>query len=303
MIGGLLFATFSTLLFVPLVFAGRPARSRHTDEIRAVTKKTTQTLGLTSDDGHFTCPRGKVWRAAKRRRSDLARHSGARLACALFVRRGAAEAELRDADDARASEVFVNTVNRRAHERQSALLTLPATLRGDNETSIYARVSGYVRSVPVDIGSSVTKGQVLAELDTPELDQQVAAAVAQVENAKANIVLGEVALERWKLCSRRTRSQDRISIPSRTPMTRPSPLQNAAEANLKQLQATTAFKHVARAFRRRHHPRNVDIGNLGHGRQHGFGLFTDGSSPIPCACPSTFPRPMPAASRSVTRCP
>ncbi len=78
------------------------------------------------------------------------------------------------------------------------MLTLPATLRGDNETSIYARVNGYVRKFNVEIGDRVTKGERLAELDTPELDQQVRQAAAQVQQAKANVVLGKIALDRWK---------------------------------------------------------------------------------------------------------
>ena len=117
-------------------------------------------------------------------------------AARVLVQRAASKAEL-EAQSLEGQRIFVTTVTP-TPSKSSGLLTLPATLRGDNETSIYARVNGYVRNFNVEIGDRVTKGERLAELDTPETDQQVRQAAAQVEQAKANVVLGKVALDRWK---------------------------------------------------------------------------------------------------------
>lgn len=237
-----------------------------------MTKENHATLGLTSDDGHMHLPRrGAVWRSAK-------------IAALVFLAilaigglrvvfsRGAAEAALKE-QTVQGQKIFVSTVNP-APTKNTGALTLPATLRGDNETLIYARVSGYVRSFLVDIGSKVTKGQVLAELDTPELDQQVAAAVAQVENAKANTVLGEVALKRWKLLFAQNSVAKQDLDTKQNAYDTAVALQNAAEAYLKQLQETTAFKHVLAPFDGVITTRNVDVGNLITAGSTGSALFT-----------------------------
>jgi len=66
-------------------------------------------------------------------------------------------------------------------------LSLPATVRALEQTKIYPRVTGYVRRWLVDIGDKVTAGQLLAEIDTPELDAQLAQARAQLAQAQAAV--------------------------------------------------------------------------------------------------------------------
>ncbi|MGO9391772.1 efflux RND transporter periplasmic adaptor subunit [Rhodoblastus sp.] len=237
-----------------------------------MTKENHASLGLSSDDGHLHLPkRGKVWSAAKGAALIFLAILAAGGLRVIFSR-GAAEAALTE-QTMQGQKVFVNTVNP-APTKNNGALTLPATLRGDNETLIYARVSGYVRSFLVDIGSKVKKGQVLAELDTPELDQQVAAAVAQVENAKANTVLGEVALKRWKLLFAQNSVAKQDLDTKQNAYDTAVALQNAAEAYLKQLQETTAFKHVLAPFDGVITTRNVDIGNLVTAGSTGSALFT-----------------------------
>lgn len=236
-----------------------------------MTKENHSTLGLTTDDGHMHLPkRGAVWRAAL----GAAVIFGALLtagALRVVLSRGAAEAALKE-QSFQGQKIYVSTVNP-TPTKSGGALTLPATLRGDNETPIYARVSGYVHSFLVDIGTKVKKGQILAELDTPDLDQQVAQAAAQVENAKANTVLGEAALKRWKtLFAQNSVAKQDLDTKQNAYDTAVA-LQNAAQAYLKQLQETSAFKHVQAPFDGVITARNVDVGNLITAGSTGSALF------------------------------
>jgi RND family efflux transporter MFP subunit len=103
-------------------------------------------------------------------------------------------------------------VARVAHTEGTSLVELPADLQAEIETPVYARVEGYIVKRYVDIGWKVKKGQTLAELETPELDQQLMqaraavsqglAAVKQQEaqqlQTKANLNFARVSAERWK---------------------------------------------------------------------------------------------------------
>nr|WP_246664716.1 efflux RND transporter periplasmic adaptor subunit [Rhodoblastus acidophilus] len=190
----------------------------------------------------------------------------------VLLGRGAAQAALEE-QSAQGQKIFVKTISP-APSKSSNALTLPATLRGDNETAIYARVTGYVRAFAVDIGAKVKKGQVLAELDTPELDQQVAQARAQLEQAKANVALAEAALKRWKtLFTQNSVAKQDLDVKQNAYDTSVA-LQTSAEAYLKQLQETTAFKHVQAPFDGVITQRNVDLGNLITAGSTGSALFS-----------------------------
>ncbi len=231
-----------------------------------------QNLALNSDDGHLHLPRRqKVWRAATRVVLVVALLLGLG-AARVLVQRAASKAEL-ETQSLEGKRIFVTTVTP-TPSKSSGLLTLPATLRGDNETAIYARVNGYVRRFNVEIGDRVTKGERLAELDTPELDQQVSQAAAQVEQARANVVLGKVALDRWKkLFSQDSVARQDLDTKQNAYDTAVA-AQAAAEANLKQLQAMTAFKNVEAPFDGVITARNVDIGNLVNSGSSGVALFS-----------------------------
>ena len=77
-------------------------------------------------------------------------------------------------------------------------VALPATLRGRNEAALYARTNGYVRSWSKDIGDKVKKGDVLAIIDTPEVDQDLAQAQATQAQIKARLALAQSSLARWE---------------------------------------------------------------------------------------------------------
>lgn len=77
-------------------------------------------------------------------------------------------------------------------------LVLPATLQGLDEAPLYARVNGYVRGWYADIGKHVQKDQVLARIDSPEVDQQLIHTQATLSQAKANLVLAQTMAKRYQ---------------------------------------------------------------------------------------------------------
>ena len=78
------------------------------------------------------------------------------------------------------------------------VLKLPGTLLGFSQSPIAARASGYVKKWYTDIGSVVKKGEVLAEIDTPELDQLLAKLFATQQQALESMQLAKLSLERWE---------------------------------------------------------------------------------------------------------
>src|ERR1700744_3354635 len=76
-------------------------------------------------------------------------------------------------------------------------ITLPGTIQPYYKASIYARVPGYLKSWNADIGAHVKAGQVLATIDTPDLDQQLDQAKANLASAQANFKLAQLTAHRW----------------------------------------------------------------------------------------------------------
>jgi multidrug efflux pump subunit AcrA (membrane-fusion protein) len=77
-------------------------------------------------------------------------------------------------------------------------LVLPGSVQAYNEAMIFARTNGYVRNWYTDIGTRVKKGQLLAEIDTPEVDQQLRQARADFATAQANFQLAQTTDQRWR---------------------------------------------------------------------------------------------------------
>src|ERR1022692_58126 len=79
---------------------------------------------------------------------------------------------------------------------KSATIDLPGRLEAFSQAQIYARVSGYLKSWDADIGAPVKAGQLLAEIDAPDLDQQILQAQADLSSTQANAILADANLER-----------------------------------------------------------------------------------------------------------
>jgi RND family efflux transporter MFP subunit len=141
-------------------------------------------------------------------------------------------------------------------------LTLPGTIQPLHEGAIYARVGGYVKRWYADIGRAVRAGEVLAEIDAPELDQQVEQAQQQLAQTHAALGLAKADLARWKSLAADS-AVSREELDQKTAAYDAAVANSgAAEANLRRLTETQRFTKVTAPFSGVITARNVDLGAL-----------------------------------------
>ncbi len=153
-------------------------------------------------------------------------------------------------------------------------IVLPGTIRAFIDAPINARVNGYLKRWFVDIGAPVRAGQVMAEIETPELDQQLLQAEADLATARANMQLAAVTAGRWQ----RMRATDAVSQQEADEKSgdyaAKQAIVAAAEANVARLKATTQFKSIVAPFAGTVTARRTDIGALiNSGSANGQELF------------------------------
>lgn len=145
---------------------------------------------------------------------------------------------------------------------QSGSLDLPGRLEAFTNAPIYARVSGYLKSWRVDIGNTVKAGEELAEIDTPELDQQLNQAKADLASAQAAESLAKTTADRWQALQD-TDSVSRQEVDERTQDYAAKKARvAAARANVDRLVATKGFARIVAPFDGVITARNTDIGEL-----------------------------------------
>lgn len=154
-------------------------------------------------------------------------------------------------------------------------LVLPGRVEAYYDAQIHARVSGYLRRWYRDIGERVRAGEVLADIDTPELDQQLAQARAGLAVAQANRRLAQTTAARWAglltqdAVSRQEAEEKAGDLDAKTAQV------NAAAADVRRLEALEAFKRITAPFAGVVTGRSTDIGALiSAGTPGGTGLFT-----------------------------
>lgn len=154
-------------------------------------------------------------------------------------------------------------------------LVLPGTIEAFYSGPIFARASGYVREWYQDIGAHVKKGDVLALIDTPDLDQQLAQARADLLTAQANEKLSNVTAERWQtLATRNIVSQQAKDEKVGDLQAKTSAMQ-AAQANVARLESLQSFNRLVAPFDGVVTARGVDVGHLAAaGGNSGKPLFT-----------------------------
>jgi RND family efflux transporter MFP subunit len=144
----------------------------------------------------------------------------------------------------------------------SAGLDLPGRLEAYIRAPIYARVPGYLKSWKHDIGSKVKAGDVLAEIDTPDLDQQLMQARADLSVAEANAKLAQISAERWQSLAG-TDAVAKQDVDQRTFTWNANIAQvKAAKANVDRLVAEEGFKRLIAPFDGIVTARETDIGAL-----------------------------------------
>jgi RND family efflux transporter MFP subunit len=139
---------------------------------------------------------------------------------------------------------------------------LPANVQAFIQASIHARASGYLKNWFVDIGDHVTNGQVLAEIDTPELDEQIAQAKAQLDQAKASLNLAKITADRWNSLLKTASVSEQDAAEKQSDYILQQANVEAARANLERLEDLKSFDRVTAPFNGVITARNTDIGQL-----------------------------------------
>lgn len=154
------------------------------------------------------------------------------------------------------------TVTNATRLASSVQLALPGDVRAFEETKIYARADGYLLKWNSDIGAKVEAGQVLAEIDTPELDQELNQSRAALAQVQANLVLARSSAERWqRLLKDRAVSQQEVDEKTSALAAREADVK-AAEAAVARLEKLSSFKEVRAPFAGTITRRHVDTGAL-----------------------------------------
>jgi RND family efflux transporter MFP subunit len=146
--------------------------------------------------------------------------------------------------------------------QQIQTIDLPGNVQAFYDTPIYARTSGYLLHWYVDIGAHVHQGQVMAEIQTPELDQQLQQAQADLKTSQANFDMASITSKRWQnLLAKNAVSKQETDQAMSDLAARQSAV-SASEANVRRLQQLQGFEKVIAPFDGIVTARNTDIGAL-----------------------------------------
>src|SRR6202166_11969 len=172
------------------------------------------------------------------------------------------KAETRLRENAQASAIpYVDVVSPKA-SADADEIALPGSTSAFNDTPIYARTSGYIKHWYVDIGARVRKGQLLATIETPELDQQLQQARADLENAEANLQLAKIPAARWQHLLETDSVSHQETDQAVSDLHSKQALVNSSKANVERLEQLQAFERVTAPFDGVVTARNTDIGAL-----------------------------------------
>ena len=141
-------------------------------------------------------------------------------------------------------------------------VVLPGNVEAFVSASIHGQTSGYVQEWRKDIGAQVHQGEVLAVVDTPELDQMVAVAQSELAKAKANLVLAKVTAQRWESLRASAAVSQQTADEKESDARAKAAEVEAAQSNVDRLKAQKGFANIVAPFDGVVTARNVDIGSL-----------------------------------------
>jgi RND family efflux transporter MFP subunit len=166
-----------------------------------------------------------------------------------------------EANSVEHGKVYVKTASPKSNDAGQTL-ALPGTLQGFVQSPIGARASGYVRRWYKDIGSRVAKGELLAEIDAPEIDQQLSQAVAARQQTASSLQLAKSTMERWEALRKKDAVSQQELDERRSGDAQARANLAAADANVQRLRQLEGFKRVVAPFAGVITRRNVDVGDL-----------------------------------------
>jgi len=171
-----------------------------------------------------------------------------------------AAAKLKESTESAAVVTVATT--KPATQSELSELVLPGNIQANYEAPIYARTSGYLKRWLVDIGTPVKAGQLLAEIESPEVDSQLRQAQADLATAEANQKIADLTAERW----RNLRASDSVSkqeADEKISLAASGDAQmQAARANVQRLRELSGFEKIVAPFDGVVTARNTDIGQL-----------------------------------------
>lgn len=168
--------------------------------------------------------------------------------------------------------VAVVTLQRGGKARE---LVLPGNVDAFYTASIHSQVMGYVQEWRKDIGAQVHQGDVLAVINTPELDERIAVAQSELAKAKANLALAKVTATRWNSLRASAAVSQQAADEKDSDQRAQAAQVDAAASNVDRLKALKAFANIVAPFDGVVTARNVDVGSLVKaGENDGQPLFT-----------------------------
>ena len=152
---------------------------------------------------------------------------------------------------------------------------LPGDVEAFYDASIHGQTSGYVREWRKDIGANVRKGDILAVVETPELDERISVAESELLKAKANQALAHVTAQRWNSLRNSAAVSQQAADEKDSDANAKNAEVEAAQANVDRLKALKAFANIVAPFDGVVTARNVDVGSLVRADSNdGAALFT-----------------------------
>jgi RND family efflux transporter MFP subunit len=186
--------------------------------------------------------------------------------------RAASARRLRELTAAQALPV-VSLADPRRGDHDS-VLELPGRLQAYSTALIYARVSGYLKDWKVDIGSPVRAGELLAEIEAPDIDQQLAQAKADLMTARANARLATTTAARWAVLRKTNSVSLQDADMKNGDLDAKEAILKATQANVDRLQVMEGFKRIVAPFNGVVTARTTDVGALiNAGSGQGLELF------------------------------
>ena len=183
----------------------------------------------------------------------------AAIAYGLHLRSASARKLARATDDA--AILSVDVVHPTGGS-QSGDLALPGNVEAFTDTPIYSRTNGYLKKWYFDIGDHVHKGELLAEVETPEVDQQLDQSRAELERMQANQDLAGVTSNRWQALLAKHAVSQQEADQTRSNYIAAQAAVHASDANVRRLEQLQSYEHIVAPFDGVITARNTDVGDL-----------------------------------------
>ena len=166
-----------------------------------------------------------------------------------------------DAETARVAIAAVSVVSPKQTAPAEEII-LPGNVQPFITSPIYSRTNGYLKKWYFDIGAHVKQGQLLAVVDTPEVDQQLQQSLSNLNTAKANLALAEITKNRYEGLLKKNAVSQQDADNAVGTYNANKAIVDANQANVKQLQALQSFEKIYAPFDGIVTARNTDIGDL-----------------------------------------